>query len=66
MLPTKALTSTTPSGGGNGNRTPKTASAQVATEIVSAQMRYYNRERAHSGRWTKGRTPEEVLTTWPP
>jgi transposase InsO family protein len=24
-------------------------------------LRYYNTERAHSGRWTKGRTPDEVL-----
>ena len=24
-------------------------------------LRYYNTERAHTGRWTKGRTPEEVL-----
>jgi transposase InsO family protein len=28
-------------------------------------LRYYNQDRAHNGRWTKGRTPEEVLTTWP-
>jgi transposase InsO family protein len=24
-------------------------------------LRYYNTERAHTGRWTKGRTPEQVL-----
>jgi transposase InsO family protein len=24
-------------------------------------LRYYNTERSHTGRWTKGRTPEEVL-----
>jgi transposase InsO family protein len=24
-------------------------------------LRYYNTERAHTGRWTRGRTPEEVL-----
>jgi hypothetical protein len=24
-------------------------------------LRYYNTERAHSGRWTRGRTPNEVL-----
>jgi transposase InsO family protein len=24
-------------------------------------LRYYNTDRAHTGRWTKGRTPEEVL-----
>jgi transposase InsO family protein len=24
-------------------------------------LRYYNTERAHTGRWTKGRTPDEVL-----
>jgi Integrase core domain len=24
-------------------------------------LRYYNTERAHTGRWTKGRTPEAVL-----
>lgn len=24
-------------------------------------MRYYNTDRAHTGRWTKGRTPEQVL-----
>ena len=24
-------------------------------------LRYYNTDRAHNGRWTKGRTPEEVL-----
>jgi hypothetical protein len=24
-------------------------------------LRSYNTERAHSGRWTKGRTPDEVL-----
>jgi transposase InsO family protein len=24
-------------------------------------LRYYNTERAHSGRWTRGRTPDEVL-----
>lgn len=24
-------------------------------------LRFYNEERAHTGRWTKGRTPEEVL-----
>jgi hypothetical protein len=24
-------------------------------------LRYYNTERAHTGRWTKGRTPQEVL-----
>lgn len=30
-------------------------------------LRYYNTDRAHNGRWTKGRTPEEVLgkaTVW--
>ena len=26
-----------------------------------SQLRYYNTERAHTGRWTRGRTPEEVL-----
>jgi transposase InsO family protein len=26
-------------------------------------LRYYNTERAHTGRWTKGRTPHEVLGT---
>jgi hypothetical protein len=24
-------------------------------------LHYYNTERAHTGRWTKGRTPEAVL-----
>ena len=24
-------------------------------------LRYYNEDRAHNGRWTKGRTPEEVI-----
>ena len=24
-------------------------------------LRYYNTERAHTGRWTRGRTPEAVL-----
>jgi hypothetical protein len=24
-------------------------------------LRYYNTERAHTGRWTRGRTPEEIL-----
>jgi hypothetical protein len=24
-------------------------------------LRYYNTERAHTGRWTRGRTPDEVL-----
>ncbi|MGH2652951.1 MAG: hypothetical protein ACRDHV_01195 [Actinomycetota bacterium] len=24
-------------------------------------LRYYNTDRAHTGRWTKGRTPEQVL-----
>ncbi|HEX2274435.1 MAG TPA: DDE-type integrase/transposase/recombinase [Acidimicrobiales bacterium] len=24
-------------------------------------LRYYNEDRAHTGRWTRGRTPEEVL-----
>ncbi len=24
-------------------------------------LRYYNTQRAHTGRWTKGRTPEQVL-----
>jgi hypothetical protein len=24
-------------------------------------LRYYNTERAHTGRWTHGRTPEAVL-----
>jgi transposase InsO family protein len=24
-------------------------------------LRYYNADRAHTGRWNKGRTPEEVL-----
>ncbi len=24
-------------------------------------LRYYNTDRAHTGRWTKGRTPEEVI-----
>jgi transposase InsO family protein len=24
-------------------------------------LRYYNADRAHTGRWTKGRTPEQVL-----
>ena len=24
-------------------------------------LRYYNQERAHTGHWNKGRTPEEVL-----
>jgi hypothetical protein len=24
-------------------------------------LRYYNTERAHTGRWTKGHTPEQVL-----
>jgi hypothetical protein len=24
-------------------------------------LRYYNTERAHTGRWTNGRTPEQVL-----
>jgi len=24
-------------------------------------LRYYNTERAHTGRWTSGRTPAEVL-----
>jgi transposase InsO family protein len=24
-------------------------------------LNYYNTDRAHTGRWTKGRTPEEVL-----
>jgi hypothetical protein len=24
-------------------------------------LRYYNTERAHTGRWTRGRTPAEVL-----
>jgi transposase InsO family protein len=31
-------------------------------------LRYYNAERAHTGRWTRGRTPEAVLgkaTMWP-
>lgn len=31
-------------------------------------LRYYNTDRAHTGRWTKGRTPEEVLgkvKVWP-
>jgi hypothetical protein len=24
-------------------------------------LNYYNTDRAHTGRWTKGRTPEEVI-----
>jgi hypothetical protein len=24
-------------------------------------LRYYNTERAHTGRWTRGRTPDQVL-----
>ena len=28
---------------------------------LESYLRYYNTERAHTCRWTKGRTPEEVL-----
>ena len=28
---------------------------------LQTYLRYYNQERAHHGRWTKGRTPQEVL-----
>lgn len=26
-------------------------------------LRYYNEDRAHTGRWTRGRTPMEVIGT---
>ncbi len=35
---------------------------------LSQYLRYYNTERAHTGRWTRGRTPEDVIgkeTMWP-
>ena len=35
---------------------------------LQAYLRYYNEDRAHHGRWTKGRTPREVLdlgSNWP-
>ena len=28
---------------------------------LQRDLRYYNTERAHTGRWTRGRTPNEVL-----
>lgn len=28
---------------------------------LARYLRYYNEDRAHAGRWTKGRTPEEVI-----
>jgi hypothetical protein len=28
---------------------------------LERSLRYYNTERAHTGRWTRGRTPDQVL-----
>lgn len=44
---------------------PKSTGLAVDLERYLA---YYNRDRAHNGRWTKGRTPEEVIgkvKVWP-
>ena len=35
---------------------------------LTRYLDYYNRDRAHTGRWNQGRTPEQVLgkpTMWP-
>jgi hypothetical protein len=37
---------------------PKQTSLKLDLERY---LRYYNTERAHTGRWTKGQTPAEVL-----
>jgi hypothetical protein len=37
---------------------PKQTSLRLNLERY---LRYYNTDRAHTGSWTKGRTPDEVL-----
>ena len=38
--------------------TPKITGLQ---RELKAYLRYHNNDRAHTGRWTKGRTPAKVL-----
>jgi len=47
---------------------PSFAHSLIPKSTALAQdyyLRYYNGDRTHNGRWTRGRTPEEMLRTWP-
>jgi hypothetical protein len=45
----------------NSGQPPAPVNLERVMSDNAQEFRYYNTQRAHTARWTKGRTPEQVL-----